>query len=226
MGYDHEKRSGILRKTGMKPLKRSHLKIAAAVVVLLIILFAIVWVRAFLGSMRAWEQGEALFQQKKYIRAITFYDRSIHWYTPLNPYVERSAQRLWEIGTLAEKEGDVMLALIAFRTIRRGFYGIEGVYSPGKAWIAKSDAMIGRLTGHGEDQEKGTEKKGLQPPPDIFWSIVVEVGLLGWLATMGVLIVRLFRRDSGRRAAVSSRIAWGVLSICFFVLWIIGMLKA
>jgi hypothetical protein len=211
---------------GMKPLNRSHIKIAAVVVCLMILLSMMVWVRALMGSMRAWEQGEALFQEKNYIRAVTFFDRSIHWYTPLNPYVERSAQRLWAIGTMAEKRGDVVLALIAFRTIRRGFYGIESVYSPGQSWIDRSDIKISQLSKHGGTGTAGTAKRALPPPPDIFWSLMAEVGLLGWLLTMGILAVRLFRRDQGKRATASSCIGWAVLSACFFGLWLAGLLKA
>ena len=211
---------------GKEPLNRSHWKIAAAVVAILIILFMMVWVRAYIGSMRSWEQGEALFQEKKYIRAVTFFDRSIHWYTPFNPYVERSAHRLWEIGARAEKDGDVMLALIAFRTIRRGFYGTEGLNTPGKGWIDKSNAKIRELSKQEKNKGEQTVEKRLHPPPDIFWSLMVEVGLLGWLVTMVILVVRLFRRDQGGKAPVYSRIAWGVLSCCFFVLWVISMIKA
>ena len=211
---------------GKEPLNRSHLKIVATVVAVLIVLFLMVWVRAFIGSMRAWEQGEALFQEKKYIRAVTFFDRSIHWYTPFNPYVERSAHRLWEIGTKAEKEGDFMLALIAFRAIRRGFHGTEGIYSPGKAWIEKSSTKVKKLSKHEGKKGVRTVEERVPAPPDIFWSLMVEVGLLGWLVTMVILVVRLFRKDRGKKPTASSRVAWGVLSCCFFLVWVIGMIKA
>ena len=211
---------------GTEPLNRSHLKTAGAVVGILILLFLMVWVRAYIGSMHSWEQGEALFQENKYIRAVTFFDRSIHWYTPFNPYVERSAQRLWEIGARAEKDGDVMLALIAFRTIRRGFYGTGGLNTPGKGWIDKSNTKIRELSKQEKNKGERTVEKRLQPPPDIFWSLMVEVGLLGWMVTMVILAVRLFKRERGKKSPVYSRIAWGVLSCCFFVLWVISMLKA
>lgn len=207
-------------------MKASHLKTGAAVAGILIILLVMVWVRAFVGSMRAWDQGEALLKEKKYVEAITFFDRSMHWYTPYNPYVEKSAHRLWEIGVMAEKKGDVTLALIAYRTIRRGFYGTEGIYSPGKAWIEKSEAKIGSLVKHGGAARAGALQKRLVPPPNIFWSVMVEVGLLGWLATMVILVIRLFKRDQGSRVKVASCMGWGVLSLCFFALWVIGLLKA
>ena len=207
-------------------MKHNGIKTAGIVAALLLILFAMVWARAFTGSMRTWEQGEALFQEKEYVRAITYFDRSIHWYTPFNPYVGRSAQRLWEIGARAERSGDVTLALIAYRTIRRGFYGIESVYSPGKAWIQKSDAKIGKLVNQGRTGRKVEVAQGLPPPPDILWSIVVEVGLLGWLGSLVILVFRLFRSNPARRARWASGIAWGVLSVGFFILWLVGLFKA
>lgn len=185
-----------------------------------------VWARALIGSMGAWEQGEKLFQEGKYIRAVTFFDRSIHWYTPWNPYVERSAKRLWEIGADAEKKDNVTLALIAYRTIRRGFYGTEGLYAPGRAWIEKSEAKIDALLGQEARKEGSGGGGGIQPAPDRFWSLMVELGLLGWLGTMVVFIVLWFRNGHGRKAGAFSLAAWAVLSVAFFLLWIVGMIKA
>ena len=185
-----------------------------------------VWARALIGSRGAWEQGEKLFQEGKYIRAVTFFDRSMHWYTPWNPYVERSVQRLWEIGARAEKQDDVTLALIAYRTIRRGFYGTEGFYAPGKEWIERSNARIDALLGKERGEGRPGGERRIRPAPDRLWSLMVELGLLGWLGTMVVFILLWFRNDQGRKASAFSMVAWGVLSIAFFVLWLIGMIKA
>ena len=207
-------------------MNRRYLKIGASVLAILAVLFLMVWARALIGSRSAWEQGEKLFQEGKTIRAVTFFDRSMHWYTPWNPYVERSAERLWEIGARAEKQDDVMLALIAYRTIRRGFYGTEGFYAPGKTWIERSNARIDAILGKegGEGRSKGGG--GIRPAPDRFWSLMVELGLLGWLGTMVLFIVLWFRNGQGRKASAFSLLAWGVLSIVFFVLWIVAMIKA
>jgi len=196
------------------------------IVAVLAILFVMVWARVVIGSKGAWEQGEKLFQEGKTIRAVTFFDRSIHWYAPLNPYVERSARRLWQIGSEAEKKNDVVMALIAYRTIRRGFHGTEWFCSPGREWIEKSNAKIDALLGKQKGASEAKERRVIYPPPDPYWSLVVELGLLGWLGTMVLFIVRWFRDGQGPRPSFLSRIAWGVLSIAFFVLWIIGMTKA
>ena len=66
-------------------------------VALLVIFLLMVWARVFYGSMQACREGEIHFQKAQYIKAITFFDRSMHWYTLFNPYVRKSAERPWEI---------------------------------------------------------------------------------------------------------------------------------
>jgi hypothetical protein len=74
---------------------------AASICVLLLL---VLWARVFYGAMEDYNKGEALLEENQTIRAITYFDRSLHWYAPLNPYVERAAKRLWDIGEKAEKE--------------------------------------------------------------------------------------------------------------------------
>jgi hypothetical protein len=75
-------------------------KAASAAVLLLLIL----WVRVFYGSMQDYKTGETLLRENQTIRAITYFDRSLHWYAPLNPYVERSAKRLWRSVSVQNKK--------------------------------------------------------------------------------------------------------------------------
>ena len=66
-------------------------------------------------------------------------------YTPASPLVERSAQRLWDLGETAQQRGDVARALIAYRSLRSSFYAVSGLYAPGKEWIRRCDARIAVL---------------------------------------------------------------------------------
>ena len=138
-----------------KSLNKSRFfKMACIILCLVAIGLMMVWVRAFYGSMQAYQQGEVYLEEKQYVRAVTFFDRSIHWYTPFNPYVRKSAERLWGIGEHAEKEGDVQLALIAYRTIRRGFYGASHFITPGMAWINKASGRSTRFWGRPRGKRK------------------------------------------------------------------------
>jgi hypothetical protein len=195
-----------------------------------------VWVRAFFGSMQAYQQGEAHLVGNQQVKAITFFDRSIHWYTPLNPYVRRSAERLWQISMEAEQQGDIRLALIATRTIRRGFYSATSVYTPGKDWIRKCDVRISELTGMERSgrgmlpfcPEGATKLPETQNAKRVstFWRIIVEIGFLGWIgSTLGFIIFAC--KDDRRATFLTSRgLWWSSIVLIFFALWIIGMVKA
>ncbi len=168
-----------------------YLRMISMILGLMVIGLIIIWGRSFYGSFRAYQKGETYLEEKQYIRAVTFFDRSIHWYTPFNPYVRKSAERLWGIGEQAEKQGDIKLALIAFRTIRRGFYGASHFRTPGMAWIRKSERKVNVLLGvEKRDREVSGDSASLREEllrdqkstsPKILWTIVLEIGFLGWM---------------------------------------------
>jgi tetratricopeptide (TPR) repeat protein len=221
----------------MKNSDRDFFKRRPAIVIsvavgLCLVAFAVVWVRAFYGSMHAHRQGEAYLEKQQYIKAITFFDRSIHWYTPFNPYISKSAQHLWEIGVKAEQQGDIQLALIAVRTIRRGFLGARSFYVPGEHWISKCDRKIVSLMakGSGGQDMKGNTALSFSTQksqePDVFWTLILEVGLLGWIGSaIGFLMYGLAKGQTPKLRSRSA-IFWGVMIIIFYTLWIVGMVKA
>jgi len=212
------------------------LRILRAVGLVVVLLLAMVWLRAFYGSMKAYEEGERYFEQNQWIRAITFFDRSIHWYTPYNPYVEKSAKRLWEIGERAGRDGDIKLALISFRAIRGGFYSARSFYTPGKEWIRASEKRIHEL----EEMEK--TQRGLQenaktaapdweksqevPGPNPGWSVVVAFSFLGWVGSLLAFIPCAFGAKEDAKRRFTRGAPWLGLAAVFYTLWIIGMFRA
>jgi hypothetical protein len=212
------------------------LRILRGVVLVVVVFLAMVWVRAFYGSMRAYEQGERYFEKGQFIQAITFFDRSIHWYTPYNPYVEKSANKLWEIGRRSRQDGDVKLALIAVRAVRGGFYSARSFYTPGKNWIRMCDKKIHELeelekTQKGLQSEPGTgvpvgEKTQEVPGPNPGWSVVVVLSFLGWVGSILVFIFCAFgaKKEGGGR--LRRGVPWLGMAGAFYILWIIGMFRA
>lgn len=217
-------------------LKGGQIKVGFVILGVIALGLLLVWGRAFYGSWKAFEEGEAFLKKGENIRAITFFDRSIHWYTPFNPYVEKSAQRLWEIGEQAEKQGDIKLSLIAFRTIRGGFYAARSLYTPGKEWIRKSDAKIhimeeaelkARIQGSDTRQALGSVPKVQETVgPDPIWSLVVVTSFLGWVGSVIAIIIFLFARRE--KPVLRSKLALLCISLAaiFFAFWILGMVKA
>ena len=216
--------------------KYKYVKMTCMILALIAVLLIIVWARAFYGSMQAYQKGETYLEERRYVKAVTFFDRSIHWYTPFNPYVRKSAERLWEIGLIAERKGDIKLALIAFRTIRRGFYAASNFITPGKNWIEKSESKIDALVAIEEEKKGGgedfdAEKKLIiqnqkTTPPSIFWSIILEIGFLGWVGSVIGLIMLMVKPKEGSKYLFSGRVILIGLTLFFFAFWIVGMMKA
>jgi len=213
-----------------------YLHFAVKILGIALLLLILVWVRAFYGAREAYHQGEKYLQSQQFIRAITYFDRSIQWYTPLNTYVYQSAAKLWEIGNHAEKIGDTKLALIAFRAVRRGFYSVNHFIQPGKNWIERCNLKISALLK--KESEERTFKKGTArtkkpafnnpktAPPNVFWSVLLEIGLLGWIGSTFGLIFAAFGRKRHFRPFSPSTAGWIALCIIFLGMWIMGMMLA
>ncbi len=212
------------------------LKILSFIMAVIAILLIMVWARVFYGSMQACQEGEIYLKAGQHIKAITFFDRSIHWYTPFNPYVHKSAERLWEISNGAQKRGDIRLTLIAVRTIRRGFIAARSFYTPGRDWIEKCNLRIyellkieqdGKNNLKGEKIEEGSVLDNPQVKgPDILWSIILLAGLLGWIGSVIGFILSGFRHSHERNLLNVSNLKWIILWAAFFTIWIIGMIRA
>jgi hypothetical protein len=195
--------------------------VSVAVLVLLVL-----WGRVFYGSMQDYKTGEMLLKETQTIRAITYFDRALHWYAPLNPYAEKAALKLWEIGEQAEKAGDKRLAAIAYESIRNGFHGATHLVTPGKDWIRKADSKLASLNrGQAENKEipQTSASSGVSPYPSSFWSAVVVIGFLGWIGSLIGLILVAFRQGSVRDG---KGIFWLGFSFLCFILWLVGMTKA
>ncbi len=217
-------------------LKEKSIRLGVVILGLVIIIAAMIWFRAFYGSMKAYHQGETYLKGQQYIKAMTFFDRSIHWYTPFNPYVRRSVEKLWEIGKDAERKGDTRLALIAFRTIRRGFYASSSFYIPGRDWIKRCDIKINKLIQLEQIKEELPENFKMKgkyitesqriASPNIYWTIILEIGFLGWIGSVIGFIMFTLRRKEKPKYSTFSTFIWIILTFIFFSLWIVGMMKA
>ena len=189
----------------------------------------VLWTRVFYGSMNDYETGETLLKENQIIRAITYFDRSLHWYAPINPYLEKAATRLWEVGEKAEKEGDLRMARIAFESIRNASYGTTHVFTPGKEWIRRAESKINALSGaKGQKEELNTEpwtpKRGTHP--HALWSVAVVLGFLGWVGSLLGFIFAGSLNDRREQKAFRRKLVWLSLVLAFGALWFAGMVMA
>jgi hypothetical protein len=211
------------------PVRDRVLKVILKVAWVGLLLLLILWLRVFYGSMEAYRTGETLLKENQTIRAITYFDRSLHWYAPINPYLERAATRLWEIGEKAQKEGDLRMARIAFESIRNASYGTTHVFTPGKEWIKRAESKINRLAAGASHRNDGnaepwSPKK--RPYPDAIWSVAVVLGFLGWVGSVLGFISAALPSDQGNKGTSRRILVWLFLIVAWGALWFAGMVMA
>src|SRR5215467_8393483 len=153
---------------------------------------AVLVVKVTYNASQEFAHGEAAYTRGAYDVAITHYERAIKWYTPFSKTVQLAVERLWQLGTEAEIRGDWRLALEAYQSLRASLYAVQSFYIPYRSWIPKSEERIAPLLAKTKAGTEPQEDKLAQDTarfamqlqrhvgPHMGWSILVEVGFLGW----------------------------------------------
>ena len=204
---------------------------------LVVVLFLlIIGVRVTYLQRSHYVDAEKYYNEANWKLAIREYDLAMHFYTPWGPYIERSAEKLWHIGEMFEKQDKPDWANIAYYSIRSSFYASRSLYAPGKQWIEKCDDKIADLSvrmlvreGSIKPDAAAAEKKKylyvltVGRAPDPFWSVLVEIGFFGWVGSVLFLIFKGFGDDGKiKKASV-----YGIVSFSLtFALWVVALLKA
>jgi hypothetical protein len=180
--------------------------------------------------------AEKYYKEANWKLAMREYDLAMHFYTPWGPYIESSARKLWQIGEMFEKEDKLDWANIAYSSIRSSFYASRSLYTPGEEWIEKCDDKIADVSvrmlvreGSVKPEAVAAEKKKylyvlkVGRAPDLFWSVLVEIGFFGWVGSVVFLIFKGFSGDGKiKKASV-----YGMVSFLLtFGLWVTALLKA
>ncbi|MBU5638394.1 hypothetical protein KOM00_16840 [Geomonas sp. Red69] len=119
--------------------------IAVNVAAIAVISVALFWGNALYRQYAQFEKGEKGTASGDFPAAVAGYEAAIHMYTPGSSIVPRSAQKLWDLGQMAEANHDTARALVAYRALRSSFYAVASIYSPGQEWIQRCDARIAAL---------------------------------------------------------------------------------
>jgi hypothetical protein len=223
-----------MRVSSEKNMIKGHLVKALVVAV---IFFMAVAGKVFYMQRSHYIAAEKYFAASDWKSSIREYDAAMHSYIPWSPYIARSAGRLWEIGGMFEGQGKLEWANDAYSSIRSSFYASRSLYTPGKDWIARCDEKIADIDvkllikdGSVKPEDAAAEKEKLlyvmrtDRAPIPLWSVCVEIGFFGWIASVVFIALKGFD-DKGK--IKGKFIFYGTLSfILTFALWVIGMLKA
>jgi hypothetical protein len=202
-------------------------------VVLLAAFLVILYAKVAYNARQDFTLGEDAYIHGEYKRAMTHYERTIKWYTPLSTTVQRAVEHLWQLGTEAEARGELALALEAYQTLRSSLYAVQSFYIPYQGWIPKTEERIAPLLAKTKAGEEPNADKLAQDTarfamqlqrhvgPHLGWSILVEIGFLGWVgATVGLI---WYVVDEAGNFARRPGLLWGSLMAVCFALWLIGM---
>ena len=206
---------------------------ALRVLGLLVAFVVMLYAKTAYNARQDFALGEEAYTHGKYKVAITHYERAIKWYTPFSKAVRLAVERLWQLGTEAEARGEVSVALEAYQTLRSSLYTVQSFYIPYQRWIPQSEERIAPLLarskagdGQGEDKlVQDTARFAMQLQrhvgPHLGWSILVEIGFLGWVgATVGLL---WYVVDEHGHFVRRQAVLWGSLLAICFALWLISM---
>ena len=186
---------------------------------------------------RFWEEvalGNVAYKKGEFGVAIRHYERAIKWHVPWSKASRFVIERLWQIGMIAEEREDMKLALAAYRAIRGSLYAARSLYIPHSDWILKSETKIANLMAKVNALTAGDQnpprhdakyfKESLQRDkgPHRGWSIVTEIGFIGWISAAIGLI--WYIRDKDGIWSWRQGLIWGSGIFIFFIAWLIGML--
>jgi hypothetical protein len=203
---------------------------------LVIVFMALAYGKVTIEAQGEYKRALKALEEDNTQEAITHFNRAIHWYAPGSSATKDSIANLWKIGNLAEDSQDYGLALRAYRELRSSLYSVRSFYTPHTEWIEKCDERIASIIAEGKapspegrsaptaSKEEVLEILRIKTEPDYFWSIICEVGFVGWIACTVGFIFFVFTGGRGFRA--KRALVWGTLIIIFYAVWIVGMLRA
>lgn len=205
--------------------------------VIFFILIAVIGGRVFYLQRSHFLKAEEHYKESNLKLAISEYDTAMHFYLPFSPYIQKSAQRLWQMAEVFEREDKLEWAHMAYSSIRSSFYGGRSLFTPGKKWIERcdeklADLNIRMLLKEGsikpEDADSLMAKHlytlKVDRAPKPLWSLIVALGFFGWVASVIFIIFRGF--DKQGRLSRNAFIRAVLFFILFFLIWVVSLLKA
>lgn len=177
-------------------------------------IIGLVVLRVYLDARRELKSAELAELRSDAWEAVLHYRLAISAYIPFSSHPERAAERLRAIAKKAEKSGDTLLALEAYRAIRSGFLSARSFYTPEHEQIEQAESEIVRLLIlrgepqkiYGDIPKEQLEKLVRQEmnryqPPNHLLSFAAIVALFGW-ATFACMGVYHLARKNYRTALV------------------------
>ncbi len=120
-------------------------KKAIKVLVVIFVLLLVVFIRVFVYQLGEFKKAEKAFAENNLKDAITYYDTTLHMYTPFSPYIKTAIERMLYIADKFERENNYKWALNTYETLRSAIYATKSFYLPYGEVVALCDKKISEL---------------------------------------------------------------------------------
>jgi len=193
-----------------------------------VLLLVMVLGRVYIGSIVEYNRAFEATRANDEISAIIHHGRAIKWYAPLNPWVEGSAEALWEIGESAARRGDMETAIFAIETLRSSLHAARGPFTPMTEWIDRSNLWLAEHIA--KEYPNMTEEEVMntltEPTgPHRGWSVLVGIGFVGWILALFVFIFSAFPIYDEKKDRMKTLLSIGA-AVVFYLVWIVGLYLA
>lgn len=215
----------------MTALRQALPYLAVALIGVGLLLGRVLW-----SSQEEFDLGRDAFERGDRQAAVLHLGRAAHWYAPGSPFVAAALDELRQIGRQAEMEGQVELALSAYRAIRSSCLGTRSFYTPHRGRLNEANRRIaalmarqppppmdrGKTVAQRQEEHLALLERVEEPQP--LWSAVACVSFVLWVVGAFGFILRAL--DPELRPRRRQALKWGSIVTGGLILWVIALLLA
>jgi len=217
-------------------LRLSALRKALPYLAIVLLATGLLLARVLWSSREELALGRDAYERGDRQAAVLHLSRAAHWYAPGSPFVTDALEELRQIGRQAEMEGQVDLALMAYRAIRTSCLGTRSFYTPHADRLDEANRRIAALMARQTPapMDRGKTSTQLQEEhlsmlehveaPDPFWAALACLAFLVWVGGAFGFISKALDPDLTIRRRQALR--WGALVVSGLVVWVIALILA
>ena len=212
------------------------MRIVLRVLAVLALIFAAVAVRVVMSAKAELAVAQRHEQDGDVEAAIVHYRRAARWYAPLSPFHVEALAALGQIGAAAEQNGEVELALSAYRAVRSSVLSTRSLYVPEEPRLKAADKRIAALMAGlpPPQMDAGKSREQLErehlallerdPDPKLGWTLLLLAGFAAWVFGAFAFAGRAI--DAEDRFIRAEAVRWGATIVVGFALFVLGMAMA
>ncbi len=196
---------------------------------------AAIWIKVRVESGVSHDRALALEAEQDWALAITVHRQAVRWYSPGSGPVEASLARLEALATEREAAGDPGHALMAWRALRSGLYGVRSLYQPYSDRIPPAEDAIARLMAAQQAPEDAEKRAALTAhhrallerdlAPNTWWSLLAVLAFFGWAGGLFMFAFVGFDDETGALVRPAAG-RWAAVCLVTMVLWMAGLSQA